>query len=125
LCRKYTWPPRASSRWCASRSIAPSHGVTKVCTRGDARAGVAMIDRSRRPAIAMLSVRGIGRGGQREQVHVGAQRLQRLLLAHAEALLLVDDDQAEVLEAHVALQQAMGADDRRRSCLRRASPVRP
>ena len=51
------------------------------------------------------------RGGQRQQVHVGAQRLQRFLLAHAEALFLVDDDQAQVLEAHVALQQAMGADD--------------
>ena len=58
------------------------------------------------------------RGGQRQQVHVGAQRLQRLLLAHAEALFLVDDHQAQVLEAHVALQQAVGADDRRRSCLR-------
>ncbi|MCW0462066.1 hypothetical protein NB717_003134 [Xanthomonas sacchari] len=51
------------------------------------------------------------RGGQGQQVHVGAQRLQRFLLAHAEALLLVDDDHAQVLELHVRLQQAMGADD--------------
>ncbi len=49
------------------------------------------------------------RGGQRQQVHVGA-RLQRLLLAHAESLP-VDDDHAQVLELHVRLQQAMGADD--------------
>ena len=51
------------------------------------------------------------RGGQGEQVHVRAQRLQRFLLAHAEALFLVYDHQAEVLEPHVRLQQAMGADD--------------
>ncbi len=64
-------------------------------------------------------------GGERDQVHVGAQRLQRFLLAHAETLFLVDDDQAQILEAHVALQQAMGADDRRRSCLRRPWRARP
>ncbi len=50
-------------------------------------------------------------GGQREQVHVGAQLLQRLFLAHAEALFLVDDDQPQVREPHVRLQQAVGADD--------------
>jgi hypothetical protein len=44
-------------------------------------------------------------------VHVGAQCLQRLLLAHAEALLLVHDHQPQVGEAHVRLQQAVGADD--------------
>ena len=31
------------------------------------------------------------RGRQREHVHLGAQRLHRLLLAHAEAVFLVDD----------------------------------
>ena len=35
-----------------------------------------------------------GGGGERQQMHVGAQRLQRFLLAHAEALFFVDDDQA-------------------------------
>jgi hypothetical protein len=50
------------------------------------------------------------RRGQRQHVHRGAQRLQRFLLAHAEAVLLVDDDEAEALELHILLQQAVGAD---------------
>ncbi len=60
LCRKYTWPPRASSRCSASRISAVSHGATKVFTATRCAGGVAMIDRSRSPAIAMFSVRGIG-----------------------------------------------------------------
>ena len=36
------------------------------------------------------------RGGEREHVDVGPQLLDRLLVRHAEALLLVDDEQAEV-----------------------------
>ena len=51
------------------------------------------------------------RRGEREQVHFGAHRLQALLLAHAEALLLVDDDEADVLELDVLLQQPVRADD--------------
>ncbi len=50
------------------------------------------------------------RRGQRQHVDLGAQRLQRLLLAHAEAMLLVDDDQAQPLEAHVIGQQLVRAD---------------
>lgn len=49
--------------------------------------------------------------GEREQMHVGAHRLERFLLPHAEALLFVDDDQAQILELHVWLQQAVRADD--------------
>ena len=44
-------------------------------------------------------------------MHFGAQRLQPLLVAHAEAVLLVDDDQAEILEARMGVQQAMRRDD--------------
>ncbi len=51
------------------------------------------------------------RRGEREHVHLGAQALQRFLLVHAEAVLLVDDDQAEALELDVAGQQLVGADD--------------
>ena len=51
------------------------------------------------------------RGGQRQHVDLGAQRLQRFLLAHAEAVFLVDDDQAEALELDVLLQQLVRADD--------------
>ena len=38
------------------------------------------------------------RGGEREDVDVGAQLLDALLVLHAEPLLLVDDEQPEVLE---------------------------
>ena len=51
-----------------------------------------------------------GRGGQGQDVDLGAQLLEALLVHHAEALLLVDHDEAEVLEAHVVGQQAVGAD---------------
>lgn len=51
------------------------------------------------------------RGGEREQVHLGAQRLQALLLPDAEALLLVDDDEADVLELDVLLKETMSPDN--------------
>ena len=51
------------------------------------------------------------RRGQRQHVDLGAQRLQRFLLAHAEAVFLVDDDQAEAREVDVLLQQPVGADE--------------
>ncbi len=44
-------------------------------------------------------------------MHFGAQVFQALLVAHAEAVLLVHHHQAQILEAHIVLQQAMGADD--------------
>ena len=52
-----------------------------------------------------------GRGGECEHVDLGAQVLQRFFLAHAEAVLLVDDHQAQVAELHVLGQQLVGADD--------------
>ena len=52
------------------------------------------------------------RGGRhREDVDRGAQRLELLLVLDAEALLLVDDDEPEVLEPHLLGQDAVGADD--------------
>ena len=54
---------------------------------------------------------GNRRRGQGEHVHLGAQLLHPLLLPHAEAVFLVDDGQAQVLEHHVLLQQLVGADD--------------
>ena len=47
---------------------------------------------------AHLQRAGDRRGGEREHVDVGRQLLDGLLVLHAEALLLVDDEQAEVLE---------------------------
>ncbi len=48
---------------------------------------------------------------QREHVELRAQLLQALLLHDSEAVLLVDDEEPEAFEAHVALEQAMRADD--------------
>ena len=52
-----------------------------------------------------------GRGRQRQHVDVGAQGLERLLVLDAEALLLVDDDQTEILELDLRVQQLVRADD--------------
>ena len=51
------------------------------------------------------------RRGQRQHVHLGAQRLELLLVRDAEMLLLVDHQQAEVLELDALAEQRMGADD--------------
>ncbi len=50
------------------------------------------------------------RGGHRDHVDLQLQLAQQLLLLDPEALLLVDDQQAEVLRAHVAREHAVGAD---------------
>ena len=47
------------------------------------------------------------------------QFLELFLVRHAEALFLVDDDEAEVLEADVAGDEAVGADDDVDRCRRR------
>ena len=46
-----------------------------------------------------------------EHVHLPAQLLDLLLVRHAEALFLVDDEQAQVAELHVLRQQPVGSDD--------------
>ena len=50
------------------------------------------------------------RGGQGQHVHVGAKLLELLLVLDPEVLLLVDDDQAQVLEADLLGQDGVGAD---------------
>jgi hypothetical protein len=50
-----------------------------------------------------------GRGGERQHVHLGAQGLHLLLVAHAEAVLLVDDEQAQVVELGRFAQQLVRA----------------
>ena len=52
-----------------------------------------------------------GRGREREHVDRAAHLLDVLLVCHAEALLLVHDEQAEVFEFHRLLQQLVRADD--------------
>ena len=51
------------------------------------------------------------RGGQGQQMHVGAQGLQLLLVLDAEVLLLIDDDQAQIAEADLFAEHRVGADD--------------
>ncbi len=50
-------------------------------------------------------------GGQGHDIHHGPERLEALLVLDPEALLLVDDQQPQILEGHILLQQAVGADD--------------
>src|SRR5207245_4501726 len=59
------------------------------------------------------------RRGQRQDVHRLLDRLDRLLVADAEALLLVDDEEPQVAEAHVPRKQAVGADQNVEAPLRR------
>ena len=51
------------------------------------------------------------RRGEREDVDLEPERAQELLLRHAEALLLVEDDQTEILRDHVAREDAVGSDE--------------
>ena len=51
------------------------------------------------------------RGGERQHVYLGAKLLQALLMGNAEALLLVDDQQAQIGEDDVFGEQAVRADD--------------
>ena len=51
------------------------------------------------------------RRGEREHVGVGFECFEFLFVLDAEAVLFVDDDEAQVIEAHVAREQAVGADD--------------
>src|SRR5262249_61319164 len=48
---------------------------------------------------------------QRQHVEIGTQLLEALLLAHAEPLLLVDDDQREVAPRELAAEDLVRADD--------------
>ncbi len=73
--------------------------------------GVAMIEISRSPIMRHVQGARDGRRGQREHVDLRAQLLELLLVRDAEALLLVDDHEAELAEAHVGGQQPMRADD--------------
>ena len=54
---------------------------------------------------------GNGGGGEGQHVYLAAHLLQAFLMGNAEALLLVDDEQPQVLELHSLLQQLVGADE--------------
>ena len=46
-----------------------------------------------------------------DDIDFGAELLEELFLPNAKALLLVDDDEAEILESDIPLHQTMRADD--------------
>ena len=62
---------------------------------------------------------GNGGGGQGQGVHLTHPLPELLLVGHAEALLLVDDEQPQILEHQILRQQAMGADEQVDLSLRR------
>ncbi len=66
---------------------------------------------SRTPESDICRVRGMGVAREGEHVDPHLEAPQRLLLGHAEALLLVDDHQAQVLGLHVLREQPVRADE--------------
>ncbi|MEI2703773.1 MAG: hypothetical protein V9E89_00585 [Ilumatobacteraceae bacterium] len=63
------------------------------------------------PTRLISSVRGMGVALSVSTSTLCLSFLIASLCLHAEALLLVHHEQSEVLEAHVLLEQAVGADD--------------
>ena len=111
LWTKNSWPPRASSRLIASPSSALVEAADERADRQPV-GGRRRDDRDlAQPAHRHLQRARDRRRGQRQHVDLRAQLLEPLLVGDAEALLLVDDQQAEILEADVARQQAVRADD--------------
>ena len=70
-----------------------------------------MVDMSRMPESAMLSVLGDGRCRERQRVDLTRELLELFLVRYAEALLLVDDEKAKVLEVQTLLQQRVCANE--------------
>src|SRR6267378_3831184 len=60
LCRKYTWPPRFSSRSTASRISPSDQAATKVLIASRFSGAAATTEKSRIPSSDIASVRGIG-----------------------------------------------------------------
>jgi hypothetical protein len=111
LWTKNTWPPRAISVRIARTSTAESNFTTFVWIASRSFGGVSITDMSRMPTSDMFNVRGIGVAVIVRTSDLLAHLLDALLVRHAEALLFVDDEQAEVLEVDVLREQAMRADD--------------
>ena len=62
------------------------------------------------PDSAIFSVRGMGVADSVSTSTPIDSLLEPLLVRHAEALLLVDDDQPQIMELHILGQQPVGAD---------------
>ena len=110
LCTTNTCPPRSSSR---AKRLLEQRVVPRLDEGQDRRT----VPRRRldQRQVAEAGEREVQRArdrrrGQREHVHREPERLEPLLVPHPEAMLLVHDQQAEVLEGHVLGQQPVGAD---------------
>ena len=92
-------------------------GVRRGASRspGGPAAASESAEMSRTPESDMCSVRGIGVAESVSTSTVARSSLKCSLCVDAEALLLVDDHQPEVLEAHVLREDPVRADQRRRS----------
>ncbi len=108
---KKTWPLMAQ---LALNGLAHNHvvifgehGVDRLALLGRRVDGAHVAD----AAQAHVQRARDGRGAQREHIDFGAKLLELLLLGDAEALLLVDDQHAQIFEFQLAAQQAVGADD--------------
>ena len=110
LCTKKTWPSRSQlapdRRGQRLLVVGPDVGEHRVALLRRGLQGRHLADAGDRH----LERARDRRGRHREHVDRGAQRLELLLVLDAEALLLVDDDQPEVLEPHLLAQDAVGAD---------------
>ena len=84
--------------------------MTRVSIALRSGGGVSRLEMSRMPSRLMCSVRGIGVAERVSTSTVVRKCLQPLLVLDAEPLLLVDDHQPQVLERHVLLEDAVGAD---------------
>ena len=71
------------------------------------------LDQGKIPESPERHLQGPGdrRGGESEHVERALELLEALLVAHAEPLLLIHDEEAEVAEAHVRRQQPVRSDD--------------
>lgn len=76
------------------RTTMLSYSRTKVLTARRRAGGVAIIDRSRIPLIAIFSVRGIGVAVSVQNIHVRAHRFNALFMTHPEAVFFIDNQQA-------------------------------
>ena len=84
------------------------YSITKVCT-GIAVSG-GLLDGGHVPDAGQRHVQrpGNGRSGERQHVHALGKLLQPLLMGDAEALLLVHDEQAQILELDGSFAAAYG-----------------
>ena len=124
LCTKKTCPPRRSSRRIASRTSvvveAADLGADGEAVRGRRVDHREVAQPAEAPSAACAGSASRSASARRPSC---LQLLDALLVAHAEAVLLVDHEQAEVAEAHAPSAAGGGCRSRCRPCRRRGPPA--